>query len=61
MCEIFVGFELSNSSSLVFYKKMTTWKIKFNEIYVKSLGQPRSSLDRLRPSHNAGMCKTRRV
>ena len=40
-----VRFELSMSSSLVFYKKMATSKIKFDEICVKSLGDPRCGLD----------------
>ena len=39
----FMGFELSISSSPVFYKKMTISNIRFDEIDVKSLVGPRSS------------------
>ena len=35
-----VRFELFISSILVFYKKMATSKIRFDEICVKSLVQP---------------------
>ena len=46
---IFVGFELSISLSLVFYKKMTNSKIKFDEICVNSLVGPRSSSNQGNP------------
>ena len=55
-----LGLRLSISSSLVFYKKKTASKIIIDE---DLKGQARSHWKKkmkseLRPSHNAGMCKT---
>ena len=40
-----LGLRLSISSSQGFYNKMSTSKSKFDEINVKSLGEPGSSSD----------------